>query len=734
MASFTKEEREKLYSESIGLISTYFQKSSSELKNYNISIDADDIGDNDLSMFTKTLRIIFLISSIDKFKKISQKIKRRPSKNRKKSIKEYDGRIEGVLNVDHYIRNKHIRNNPKKYPCTVYSDNFNLPENVLYSYIVINLYNELINLDIPKNTVQEEMLDDFLNFLHKKKYEPRFKKTITEATKINESNEKDYIINQIIKKINVRFQKNLVFNEGYKQLLDFFDKYNKRDYLFMEDTSKLKLYDDSFDDKLFELWLLDQINKVFLEEFNFQRTSEEISLNSRLKKPIYKFRLPNSKLIKIYFQKSSNLVWGENKNLNKNLDTHWNRLYKKGETRRLQGFLDILITYDDAKNYPPILIDAKNIFSKDSNSVSEKIYKMVGYLDNFREFADKYNGRRGILVFRNKNKKVNKGFDKLYTSKDGATIATYSINPFQDNYKNKLSDLCSYILKEIGYLDGAIKIKNDYELKLGDQNLLNSINQAKLEGNKEKEDRIAVEINNILNQIVSKRFKDNEEIDSYYSALKENYFGKLWNEIPDEAKKYLAIGEFLFNKVELMEYSSAGVMYCKFLEKLSNSMIVEPFFENHLKTLDEKEQSKYNNWNLLYQRNNDSGPASLEIGKIAWELRNVNKEIENKDYRVPQKEFSHYINKLQNIKGDYEINLNKLNFIFDSQRINIYRKRSKRINDLGNMIYSFSKIRNQIAHINNVDYSTLKKCRNKTLGIGREKSIAKEIIQLFTKR
>lgn len=732
MAIFSKEEREKLLSDSIGIISTYFRKSKKNLKEYEIKIENVDFGHKELRRFIKTLRLLYVISSIDLFKNIFLKIDRRPSKERKRQITNFYGEIQGNLNINEYIKQKNITKSPKEYPCDIYIEDHYLPENILFAYVIYSLYDELVSLEIPKGTIQKKIVDETLDFLHRRIYSSRLKHSMKKALNIFGSSNSDSIINNIIEEVKLRFRRKLIFNKAYMSLIEFYNKYTKRSFIQTHTINTLKLYDESFDDKLFEIWLLDKIGKCFEKEYNFRLKNEEISLMNRLKEPVIELYVPNKKKLKLYFQKSCGLVWGKNNDLDQEFQTTWNKYNAdKNDDDKLKGYLDIIITYDDAKTYPPIMIDAKNILYRNNSNVSEKIYKMIGHLDNFKDFTEKYNGRRGILIFRKKENDLSEDFEELYYSSDGGTITIFSINPFFDSYRNKIKAICKNILEEIGYLNGAIEIKKDIDnINVGNGSIFENLKKASILNNEEKEDKIAVEIHEILYYSVYHRFKGNDKICEYEGILRENHFGNLWEKIPNNAKEFISIAEFLYNKVELLECSSAGVMYCKFIEKLANELIIMPFFTNYLKTKNYSIIKNYNNWELLFKREQRGQAISLEIGKLSRELKDVNSNLRDNLHNRSKMEFSNYINLLKNIQGEFKKkNRDQLGFWYENIRAD--EKKTKEINNLGNNIFRFSKIRNKIAHVDKVNRNDLVVCRKKVLGIGCEDSIALKIINLF---
>jgi len=734
MAKFTQEEREILFNDCIRIISTYFRKSSKKLNKYKINVVNTEIGQNRLKEFTNTLRLIYIISSVDNFKNIVKRIEKRPSKEREVIIENYVGEIRGTVDINSYIKNKHIKKNPKTYPCRTDTNKFFLPENILFMLTLINLYDEIINIEIPKDklkdTQQKKILDDITNYLHSKIYNPIFKDSYLEAYKIYHTPNNNEIISKIIKKIKYRYQKNIIFNSAYMDLIDFFDSYNKKKFSNnFKETSLFKLYNDTFDDTLFEIWLLNYISDTLVKHFDFE-TVKERSLLNYTEEPVVELISPNGKKIKIYYQKSKKLVWGYNKNLGKNLNTTWTKYSDhQNDNNFLQGNLDIIITYEDAKNYPPILIDAKNIIYENSNGVSQKLYKMIGHLDNFRDFADKYNGRRGILIFRSYNNQAN-NYEEIYKSNDGAVITIYSINPFI-NKEIKMKNICRFILKEIGYLDGAIEISKEIRVALGKNNLIEQLNLAKENGREDEENKIAVEIHNILFHTVVKRFEGNEDVKGFKKVLKDNYYGELWQYIPDRTRKFLSIAEFLYNKVELVELSSAGVMYCKAIEDLANYLIIKPFFNDYLLKKDATKMKAYDNWDTLYHRSKKDEEISLEIGKISRELRRLNYWDPQKKHEYGRSKFSEYINKIMGIKGEWKTNrYGKKIFWYDDPRNSM--PIINEIKDIGQLLYDFSKIRNKVAHIYEMDKDQLKLCRKYILGIGNLKSITKKIIRQFT--
>lgn len=743
MANFNPEQRQKIYNGCIGILSTYFWNSKKKLGGSPVNIKSDNEGSKELKHFHNTLRLLYLTGLINELKEICSEINRRPSRKLNITEKEFQGEIQGALNVEKFIQKKHVIEVPRKFICNVNEREYLLPENIFYLFIVYSVYDELLNLDIPKEvlkkTAYKEIVETTIEFLQEILHSSEFKTCTNVAVQIyNDYGADSTVINEHIEKLRNRVDKNIIYNEGYHKLEAFYKDYKNKKFLESNDFTKvLELYGEEFDNKLYEIWLLEKIKSTFVDAFGMEVVNVPSLLNYT-EDPVYVLKVPDAKEIKIYFQKSDGLVWGTNKELGKVFNTTWTRIDSKEKEDKLRGNLDIIITYDDAKKYPPMMIDVKNILLNETFQVSEKIYKLIGHLDNFRDFTEKYNGRRGMLIFRNseireidvEEEKIQ--WDELYKSKDGGIISVFSINPFEKSCKNELYNICRFILREVGWLDNALEVKRDVKLDLSQGNLLSQVKQAKDKGQEELEDEIAAQVQEVIHNVTYQRFKGNEQVETYKKYLEVNHFDSLWSKIPDEAKDFLAIGELLFNKVELVEYSSAAVMYCKAIEKICNEFIIMPFFRNHLSSLPRNRMELYSNWNHLYKKSDRGETIALEIGKIGRELKDVNsRRVNNSAESCAKIELWKYINSKLTIPGRYNYNLTRNYFEYNFTNFPRDLETINKVIDLGHAIYKFRELRNLVAHIDTANRETLAKCRSYALGIGEYLGIICCVINTF---
>jgi hypothetical protein len=140
--------------------------------------------------------------------------------------------------------------------------------------------------------------------------------------------------------------------------------------------------EEFFWDRVFEVWVLQEIYFSLLRNGCVTET-ETADLNTRGASPIYDLHF-NGRAVSVYFQCGFN---GDS--------ARWSY---ESTGKNLRGIPDVLV--DDGQD-GLLVVDAKNRSGDNIRSKSEEIYKMLGYIENFRSLQEeKY---FGILFFVSQN-------------------------------------------------------------------------------------------------------------------------------------------------------------------------------------------------------------------------------------------------------------------------------------------------------------------------------------------
>ncbi|HCL4546941.1 hypothetical protein EXM36_01495 [Clostridium botulinum] len=703
MSKFDIEIRKKLYNETKNIITTYFIKTSDvDMELYNIEFD-------DYSDFFEAIKLNYNIVKLLELKELLYKI----SNQLRRDIKIEDinvvNSIRGRLNIRKYIRTEYLNVHTKKYfPCRVLKEDYNIIENKFLLLIVQYAFKLINDISISdKDFIKEfyssghwDKLVKLKKELFKLLHSGDFKLLIEENMEIGKNNCVN-LINKILPVVEQKVRRREVDPKTYGEIIKWWYSLNSKIYNL--DSLPLLLYNSSFDDKLFELWILEQIKNSFITDFGMNietvtltngYTTEGINpLWKRKRTHIYQLKYVNdnvAKNIKIYFQKSTELMWDDD---NK---PKWIYISSDNEEniKYLRGNLDIVITCDDCENFDPVLIDAKNIYYKINNNkreyinptVSDKVYKMVGYLDNFNKKAKKHNKGLGIIVFKNRESSVNKEKEYVSDMKD-SFINIFTVNPNANIVD--FSQLTKYILNHFGLLADRLKTYNN--LKSSFVDMLESKNESEIDS------KIQVLFEHVSNSInILTRGKE-DDITKFQEFLEFNIFGQdIWNNFELETKKFLSQSEFLLTSLKQcsnLEYSMFAInlakaveneVHIKFIDDLRNYLLSRGIRNHRYFVIDNIVKDKH-----------------LAIGQIG-------KCLNGRLDRV----IIDYIDTKTNSKDEKDFYIEKLNLI-------------------GRKLEEFSKLRNFVAHKEGITFRIFCDIRNQVLGIGLEQSLLKLIYEIY---
>lgn len=377
MSKFDIETRKKLYNEIKNIITTYFTETSHE------NMDIYDIEIDNYSDFFDAIKINYNIVKLLELKELLFII----SNQLRRDIRIEDinviNSIRGKLNIHKYIKTEYINIHTKKYfPCMVLREDYNITENKFLLLIVQYAFKLINNISIS----DKDFLKDFYLSSHWEKivklqkelfnllHFGDFKLLTIENMKISQG-ECINLINKILPIVEQKVRRREINPNTYGKIIKWWYSLNSK--INSLESLPLLLYNSNFDDTLFELWILEQIKNSFIMDFGMNIKTETLANGSiykginplwkRKKTHVYELKYINDnviKNIKIYFQKSTELMWDDN---NK---PKWIQFNSNNEEikRYLQGNLDIIITCDDSENFDPVLIDAKNIYYKLNNS------------------------------------------------------------------------------------------------------------------------------------------------------------------------------------------------------------------------------------------------------------------------------------------------------------------------------------------------------------------------------
>ena len=354
------------------------------------------------------------------------------------------GGIKGRLLINEYTQNKSILRIPREYPCSVKRKSYGTPENFYLAHIVIRLIS-ILDYIIKRlnNEYQSRLLSEYQRLNAVKNYMSSLLRKQPISYIIKNYGIKavmDQLQNDKLLLIENRLSKGKIRNaQAYRRLFSWYEKYKHFGISWVDtDNIGILIYDDSFRNKLFEIWNLYMIMNCLRTKHDF--AVKQFALVPQMKTPV--FILSNPVLvcqIEIYYQKGAGIYWD---------DTHpqfWS-YEKDGDLTGLNGIPDITLMINKNGTEKIVIIDLKNRM-REIGKNSEEIYKMIGYYSNFDNLlSSKYpsaSNRMGVLIFRHSEV----SFTEHIVSHSGDNVYLYSTNPVDDDTLNlsQFEDLCDKI-------------------------------------------------------------------------------------------------------------------------------------------------------------------------------------------------------------------------------------------------------------------------------------------------
>lgn len=540
---------------------------------YNLDTFMSNIGhdeENNIYDFETLLRIV--LKNVDDLVGLISSIENQISYNYKDEIGKVKGAIKGRLDLNSYIKNKYIYEQPRIYHCMIKEKSYITEENILLIYVINDVMTTLNNFVKKLNVLTNKSMNtemnmlnqnyEFLNSIIKKGY---FSEIVPIVKDIKKGHvEFPYHYSQTIKS---KLSKRQIVNyNSYKKLFNWYENFKKNSLSFLaENNIESLFYNDEFSDRLFELWILYKIKKSFADYYKYSIV-EKNHLMDKEKPYVFKILTHTGRPIEIYYQKSKNVIWTDN------AKTKWSYTNNSIE-RNLIGIPDIVIK---SKN-KVFIVDVKNkLRNKGQNS--EEIYKMLGYYENFKLPLSSIYGENyrfnGALIFRNDEK----AFSSVINGNDGEQLSLFSVSPHSriDLNSNQFNEICKTIINSWGKEGKYLEVLNNYNFKKLD---LKTQNNGESQDSENLITALQLVNHNKLLKVYSNINLDNE-IQDIKRKLEKDFFPHIWEEISDDIKIILSMAEHMFQNIDESmnaDYAPIILEYTRSIEVLLNTVIFSPF-------------------------------------------------------------------------------------------------------------------------------------------------------------
>ena len=434
--------RKKLFEDAQDLISTFYSTGdyfSEQVSNYESMLSRSGETDE----FYYALYLLSTLSNVNDLIKIVERIIRNMNMFRVRrkvtSIEDFAGEMD----IEEYIKKNHVEKvTPREFPSIIKYSTFQLPEYQLTLYILKrceDIYHSIFTFlgDNTKITA--------FKYAHKN-YDRIQSRRVTLQRRYGISYDRRETYLSLKKNVIYRYKNRKIINDDYKRLMVVFERLISFGGLDFDSHESIEIFDhyDSFDDRLFEIWLIRQSSELISDKMGVKQSDIEYI-------PLFKARNENkfavlidndTYRIEVLFQNRKKFMPKDD------LKWYWNNDGKQEELGAIPDLIFLKYLKEAEEPVQIVLVDAKNrkwTFKEDMQRIKSEIVQQIYIHDNFISlFKDKYSS---ILVAHN----VDEYQTRKYYHKDkaGYEINVISLDFKERNIKDSLNkyaeDLCGYL-------------------------------------------------------------------------------------------------------------------------------------------------------------------------------------------------------------------------------------------------------------------------------------------------
>lgn len=287
------------------------------------------------------------------------------------------GMVRGRLHVQRYLRSQGKREAPRRYPVTVVERSHATPENVLALYATGWVLRELDvgnAIALPPQAPERREIRERRLSLARTLNDPVLAEARAGAEAVWRSGGKDPLLDQVDARVEGG---HLARPEPYGALADWVRTFDP-EVLPESDDVEWSFYDERFDTKLFEIWMLDRLERALSPKLGQAVTRP---LWDRGKNPTFLWK-QGPATVALHFQRS--LSGGST-------GAVWQRVDPPAP---FDGVPDITVVVSTVRSGESVAyVDAK-LRQRDQHP-TEELYKLLGYFDNTGSNA----ARRGAIVY-----------------------------------------------------------------------------------------------------------------------------------------------------------------------------------------------------------------------------------------------------------------------------------------------------------------------------------------------
>lgn len=433
--------RKRLFEESQDLIATFYSTGeyiSSELSEFSSMLTYDKKKDE----FYYCLYLLSMMSNVREIMDITEKIIKDLNFFRKKRRVTSLDNFEGEIDIEEYIKKNYIEKvTPKEYPSIIKYSTYQLPEFQLTLFILRSLLEIYNNIFLVLGRHPEVDI-----FKKSQEYSDIIKKNIMVLSRrygINYGKKENYLT--LKKKVKYRYRNRKILTSSFNKLMSAYEDM----ILFrgIDVDSKLSLdlfeYFSSFDDRLYEIWLIRKSSELLKLKMGISRENIKYCPLFEARKNKYAVLLNGDGFrVEILFQNRKSYMPKDK--------LQWYYEDEMGNRKKIGAIPDLIfIKYIDNKDEIEqiVLVDAKNrTWTLDNmEPIKKEVVQQIYICDNFSDiFNEKFSS---MLIAHNFNELQCRKFYR--ENKPRYEIDVVSICMKEERIEKSLDryieDLCIYL-------------------------------------------------------------------------------------------------------------------------------------------------------------------------------------------------------------------------------------------------------------------------------------------------
>jgi hypothetical protein len=389
------------------LLATYFESGDPTRLSESRAVGEDELTEEAMAW---AIRLRVALAAARRAEAVLRAVAVHPSFRYSRVNEETVGAVKGRLDLERYIKQRARRDVPQRYPVRVVRRSLATPENALLVWAVgtvAAMLREAPATAVPRNSAEAAELHERLSTLTRTMHNPLFEGAIRDASDVARRDEVDDLIEVVSDRLDSARVANV---DAYRELLRFVGDL-RRPFAGAGARSTWLGYDERFDSKLYEIWMLHQLLGALTRALGAPDAGPQ-PLTTRGKAPTASWRL-GPLTLHLHFQISL---------LNAHAaGTVW-RYQPKGTP--LAGYVDTACIIDGGPlGRAAVLIDAK--LRQRTGPPSEELYKLLGYFENLAEL----DYPSGAIVYYSPDAIVSRGLARA----GGGQALLLGVDPEQPN-------------------------------------------------------------------------------------------------------------------------------------------------------------------------------------------------------------------------------------------------------------------------------------------------------------